>query len=275
MQYRQSMPRISETRTLIAASSLALLVGCQSDFDRCMETEFPRAEKTFGIPQLASAPMRFRDASDQYFLRNEFFIKYANTVKDVPEPENKPTRPDYPDFDCSDHTGQPDVFLECLNEHDKKKQEYEIQNSQYDADMKIWNQTPEGIAWRADQEAESINAWNAVGVPVNSQAEVDGWFEENYPEDEVDFVLEELEKYAQESDCWGEGIDYCWDPIGAKVRAEFELDYADEGFIAKRTEVGKELVAAVLVKMTDLHAEAVVSANDLAILTCNENGFYE
>lgn len=260
-------------RAIIVVSSLVFLAGCQSDFDRCMDAEFPRAEKTFGISQLESDPTRFRDASDGFILGIEYVIKYDGLYQDVKEPDSMPNHPEYPEYVCSDLTGK--SWTDCYAEHEKKTDEYDKQKVQYDTDFEKWQQTPDGITWRRDQETRSVNVWNMIGVPGGSQAEVDAWFDEKYPKDELEFVRNEFEEYAKDFDCWGEGTDSCFDPIGAQVKAELGLDYGDDEFAAAYFEASKKVVTAVIGKMTENYVDAVSKAEELATLTCNQNGFYE
>lgn len=260
-------------RAIIVVSSMVFLVGCQSDFDRCMETELPRAEKTFGISQLESDLTRFRDASEGFILGMTHVTKYASLYQDVKEPESMPKYPEYPEFVCGDLTGK--SWTDCYAEYTKKTEKYDKQKVQYDTDYEKWKQTPDAITWRRDQETRSVNVWNMIGVPGGSQAEIDTWFDERYPQDELGFVLNEVEEYAKDFDCWGEGTDSCFDPIGAQVRAELGPDYGDDEFATAYFEASKKVVTAVIGKMTENYVDAVSKAEELAKLTCNQNGFYE
>jgi len=253
--------------------SLLLLQGCQSDFDKCMQTEGPRAEKAMGIFQLASDLTRFREASLGSLLQMEFAIKYNELYGDIDSPESMPSSPDYPGYACTDLKG--DEWYECYAEHEKKEENYEKQKAQYSVDLEIWKQTPAGLSWSRDQELRYVNAWNETGVPGTSTEEVNGWFDEKYPEDELNFVFTEFENYAQEFNCWGEGMEYCYDPIGAKVKSESKLSYGDDGFEEKYVVALKSTVAIVLGKLTDAYSEGAAQAKELAILTCNQNGFYK
>lgn len=253
--------------------SLLLLQGCQSDFDKCMETEVPRAEKAMGISQLANDLTRFRDAAIGLVLGMEFALKFNELYEEIESPESMPASPDYPDYACTDLKG--DDWYECYAEHEKKKENYEKQKAQYDADLKIWKLTPGGLTWAKDQERRYVNAWNKIGVPGTSREEVDEWFDDQYPDDELQFAREELENYAKEFNCWGEGMDYCWDPIGAKVKSESKLEFGDDGHDEKYAAAVESVVASVIRKMTGEYSENTTKANELAILTCNQHGIYE
>ena len=80
--------------------SLLLLQGCQSDFDKCMETEVPRAEKAMGISQLAHDLTRFRDASLGLVLGMEFALKFNELYEEIESPKYARLS-DYPDYACT------------------------------------------------------------------------------------------------------------------------------------------------------------------------------
>ena len=72
------------------------------------------------------------------------------------------------------HSLEGDEWYECYAEHEKKKENYEKQKVQYDADLEIWKLTPEGLTWAKDQERRYVNAWNKIGVPGTSEKRLMG-----------------------------------------------------------------------------------------------------
>ena len=252
--------------------SLLLLQGCQSDFDKCMETEAPRAEKAMDLSQLASNLTRFRDASTGLVLANEVILKFQEFDGVIERPESIPDYPEYPDFACTDATA--DDWDECWAEHEKKKENYEKQKAQHRVDLEIWKLTPEGLSWTEQWERAYVNTWNEFGVLGTSREEIDGWFNDNYSEDELNFVREEFKNYANDFNCWGKDVDDCYDPIGAKVESESKLEYGDDGYEEKYVAAMRGVVASIIEKMTRAYSENTIRA-ELAILACNQHGFYE
>ena len=95
------MPTTNAIRLLFIIPFL-LLVGCESGFDKCMNTELPRAEKVAGLNAEREAGLQLisiKETTEKYELAGEGGDAWV--VKNPPPLG----RPEYPDYKCSELTG--------------------------------------------------------------------------------------------------------------------------------------------------------------------------
>ena len=57
-------------RTIIVLASIVFLSGCQSDFDKCMKTEAPRAGSILAMNDMAANITAFKSTSNFFVMCN-------------------------------------------------------------------------------------------------------------------------------------------------------------------------------------------------------------
>lgn len=257
-------------RHTIIFASIVLLSGCQSEFDKCMETEAPRAESILALSDMAAAITEFKSTSSFFTKMQQananFQIERANS-----EPSGRPAMPSYPSYGCSGLTG--DEFWSCNDAHDELVEKYEEEKLLAAKSLESWNARPDVAAWNDEYDLKLLAAINSVGFSMASVEEFERLFESKKAEYEA--FRSKLESRARESDCWGKGADKCYDPIGAELESEFGEDLSVADYQSKYVEIGKRAIAEILMTMTNKYSLATTQANELAVLTCNQNGFYE
>lgn len=257
-------------RYTIIFASIVLLSGCQSEFDKCMETEAPRAESILALSDMAAAITEFKSTSN-FFTKVQqananFQIERANS-----EPSGRPVMPSYPSYGCSGLSGN--EFWRCSDAHDKLVEKYKEEESLAAKSLESWNARPDVAAWNDEYDSKLLAALNSVGFNMASVEEFERLAESK--EAEYEALRNKLKSRARGSDCWGKGADKCYDPIGAELESEFGEELSDADYQAKYVEIGKRAIAEILVTMTEEYSVAKTKASELAVLTCNQNGFYE
>ena len=153
------MPTTKATRLLFIIPFL-LLAGCASEFDKCMNTELPRAEKISGLNAE-------REAGLQLMSLRETLEKWGLAAKAVAawEKTNPPPLdiPEYPDYKCSELTG--DAWSDCRSAHDKLKEEFEAAEA-------IWEASPEVIRWKERLEEAALRLYREQGLPLFNMEEL-------------------------------------------------------------------------------------------------------
>lgn len=235
-----------------------------------METEAPRAESILALSDMAAAITDFKSASS--FAIKLIQAEAASQLEiSNSDPGGRPVQPDYPSYGCSDLNG--DEFWSCSDAHHELVEKYEEEKLLAAKLLESWNARPEVVAWKETFEAVELAAIRAAGLDVASIEE----FERLYgsKEAELEAVNVAFKERAAEFDCWGMGIDSCYDPISAELEDKFGEDLSETDWLSKYIETAKLAIAEILVTMTDKYSVATTKANELAVLTCNQNGFYE
>ena len=257
-------------RYTIIFASIVLLSGCQSEFDKCMETEAPRAESTLALSDMAAAITDFKSKSS--FVLKVYEAEAASQIEiSNSAPGGRPVQPDYPSYGCSDLTG--DEFWSCNDAHDELVEKYEEERLLAAKLLESWNARPEVVAWRETFDAVQFAAARDAGLDVASLEELERLVDSK--EAELEAVNVALKARAAESDCWGTGIDSCYDPIAEELVDKFGEDLYEADWYSKYVETAKLAIAEILMTMTNKYSLATTQANELAVLTCNQNGFYE
>ena len=259
-------------RYTIIFASIVLLSGCQSEFDKCMETEAPRAESILALSDMSSAITDFKSESNFMLM---FMQAEASTQLELAstEPAGRPVQPQYPPYTCSLDEMSRAVWQACYDAHEERVKVYEEQKPAADLALQEWNERPEVVAWTETFEAVELAAIRAAGLEVESFEELERLV--NSKEAGLETVEAALKERGAESDCWGNGDDDCYDPISAELEGKFGIDWRDDDYPSKRYETAKLAIAEILVTMTNKYSVATNKAQELAVLTCNQNGFYE
>ena len=257
-------------RTIIVLASIVFLSGCQSDFDKCMETEAPRAGSILALNDMATNITAFKSTSNFFVMMQQGEVIFE-TERAESEPAGYPASPSYPPYTCSLDEMSSAVWQVCYDAHEERVKIYEGQKPAAKLALQEWNARPDVVAWKEKNDTVLLAVLREVGLDIKSLEEVDQRVEEQ----EAAYIAA-LQNRAIESDCWGDGADDCYDPIDSEVKSKFGADDLSwEGYLSKRVEVSKLAAAEILVKMTSDYGLAVNRADELAVLTCNQNGLYE
>ncbi len=148
------MPTTNAIRLLLIITFL-LLVGCESGFDKCMNTELPRAEKIAGLKAE-------REAGLKLIPMRKHLVNAAETEillqKNVPQPTSLPK---YPSFKCI--PGDPD-FSECYSDHKVLALE--------------WMKLPENVSWNDRRDQERLRLHRERGYSFDSMHDLNNHFYE-------------------------------------------------------------------------------------------------
>ena len=109
-------------RNTIIFASIAFLSGCQSEFDKCMETEAPRAESTLALSDMDAAIADFKSTASFVIKMQQVEAKPQFKLLNI-APAGRPVRPSYPTYGCSGFTGS--EWRSCSNAYDKLVEKYE------------------------------------------------------------------------------------------------------------------------------------------------------
>ena len=227
-------------RTTIVLFLCLSLIGCESDFQKCMNTELPRAEELSGIEAELEAGRRLvamRDFVNQMYDMDAGVKLWG---KENPPP---PGMPKYPAYSCS---GFGAAYDECRSAHDKAVEIYK-------AGVDAWESTPDGRSWTnlRDQEVERLGL--KTGFPTADDEKLERMQDEFY---EVRTTLLEsrslIYQCYEDSDCDEYGL--------------LESDYYD---------VLKKSFSEAIQNNLDTVSDLVEKSAELAMVTCNSNGLYE
>ena len=221
-----------------------LLFGCESDFDKCMRTELPRANSDL---QLDSARETLANLNAD-LTKNQIALS-ARELFNVWFEANPPPASsfEYPKFEPPPIDS--DDWRAYLDQHETKKKEYEAARASY-------YELPEFIVWAEKRDAAILTAYKEVGAPVESIEERDKWF--NY-----DWTKKLLMARAKRNDCWGE--EDCKAPILAEWdQYDFNVYLTIDNALTESIEWQEEELS----RLEKLAPETAVRA-------CNANGFYE
>ena len=219
------------------------LIGCDSEFDKCMNTELPRAETLAGLEaerevgrQLVSMRSLWQAADAVYEGMNVWA-----------EENSRPSGyPEYPKYECSG-LGTGSEWEECYSAHDKLVEEYKTATE-------TWEATPEGAAWvnLVDEAVQRLSRAN--GLP-----DVDTL--EEYEELQAK-MFEQMETLLKpRSSIYQCLIDYKCDQTSSEENEA--MDVTEEAF--------KEAI----LNNANTISKLVENSKELATVTCNNNGFYE
>jgi len=226
-------------QVLLGGATLFLL-GCQSEFDRCMDTELPRAESLAGIEAERAAGRQLVSMREQ----NGKFDNVDNAMTEWHQKNPESHTLKYPKYKCSDTSGT--AFKDCSDTHDKLVE-------QYKADVEVWMATPEGKSWVALRDEEYKRLGHENGLAITDQASYEVLVDEVW--NAFDTILKPRSPIYQ---CLN---DYKCD----------EYEWSDENVLDS---LKKSFDEAILNNASEISA-LVVTTKELATVTCNNNGFYE
>jgi hypothetical protein len=243
------------------------LISCESDFDKCINTELPRAETLVGLEAEREAGRQLvlmREVKQKLDVVEEemeiWIKKNPYPSAGLPEyPARESLLPELSDYNCSDDMGH-DGFMECSNSYLQEMREYtkatDELDAAHDAAVEIYNQkreewsaTPAVVAYVDSREKERLRLGRATGLPVSNSEEMDDLYEDFSMQTETLVMPRSL-------------IFQCW----------YESECEGEGEYNEMFE--QALAEATLTNATTISVLAEQS-KELATVTCNNNGFYE
>ena len=235
-------------RTTIVLVLSFIFVGCESDFDKCLNTELPRAEEILELEGGREVGRQLTSLSDLTQKYDAFDAGINVWVEKNPEPSGRPTFfIYYPQQKCSEQFDLDSGFdfMECYDQHEKRVEEWTKIRDQNDQKSEEWNALPEVIAWTELREAADLRLARANGLQIENADELFSLHEQIWKQ------MESLVK--PRSSIWQQCFDGgdCYDVGFGIAIAEATLNNAN--MISELKETSKEL----------------------ATLTCNNNGFYE
>ena len=105
------------TRLTFLLATLFALAGCESEFQVCMNTELPRAEKLLGVSEAKDFFMELNFVQKEVDKQLPFEQEYLEWTKQNPAPE-RPEEVDQSDWELSDE----------YKAHSSRAEAYEIDN---------------------------------------------------------------------------------------------------------------------------------------------------
>lgn len=237
-------------RSLLFLSALFLLSGCESEFDKCMNAELPRAKAGLR-PEIEEAEKHLA-AAELRLSRDQALIEIMKPVSDWYE--QNPMVPPRPGFTCKATSADWDQCYDA----------YKLAEAQWEIDVQPWR-----------------DLRDEVFIPLLPQLKTAGFEGSTYDE-----VFEDRRKYidqywdalvvrGQELDCWGrEDCDEYWDFSSAEreyLHGDDPEDWGDDEWI----EWEEAEVQRVKQHFTNKIASIKANASEIATLTCNRAGIYE
>ena len=230
-------------RTKIVVALTLLLVGCQSGFDRCMDTELPRAEITTGLEaerQIGRELVAFRSRWAKVY-RVATYMKLW--IEENPAPSDPEWR-EWPKWNCTDKVGR--EWFDCAEAHKKLVEEWDKRRN-------VFESSPRWQAWVETKHQEWVRLARENGILINNEWEYDS---------HMNKLLESVEAMIE--------------PRSAIYRCLSDrecIDYTgtSEHFAGSIMKASNEAILNNASKISEL----VKTTKELAVVTCNNNGFYE
>jgi len=220
------------------------LTGCDSEFDKCMNTELPRAETIAGLEAEREVGRQLVSLRSLSQAADAVYEGMKVWGEENPRPSGYP---EYPEYKCSG-LGFGSASKECSSAYNKLVEEYK-------ATEESWEATPEAVAWVNLQDEESQRLRRANGLPDD---------EEEYSELEGKLLEQTHAVLEPRSPIYQCLQDYKCDQNFFHSNSEREkMDLTEEAF--------KEAI----LNNANTISELVENSKELATLTCNNNGFYE
>ena len=222
--------------TIVLVLSLAL-IGCESEFQKCINTELPRAE------QLLSNDLKSRLSALQSLATRVEVVAQVERDAILWEIDNEPqSRPNYDDYDSWE---------------------------EYEPVISAWRETEDAREWEAAQESKYSEMLRAAGFEGETIDEL--W--DSYS-DWQNLVADAVRERAVVKDFCGLPCEDPWDAEATETVWDYEEGSIEESLSAFAIFAPKAVAESILMVGEKLNA-SLVEAEELATLTCNSNGLYE
>lgn len=222
---------------------ILLLAGCQSEFEKCMATELPRAEMRANLEHERNAGRALVSLQDFSGKLSAITIRMDKWYEQNPLPSEL----QYPKYKCSGKSAS--GFRECTENHDNLVEKYE-------ADVEIWKSTYSGQIWAGLRDEAYLQAGLENGVAITN--------EEDY-EHLVNEQLTSMESVLRPRST----IYRCLRDYKCE-----DYDYLDLDHIGYEEVLQRAYDEAVLINAGEI-SSLVKATKELATVTCNNNGIYE
>ena len=222
--------------TIVLVVSLAL-IGCESEFQKCINTELPRAEQLLSndfkstLSALQSLATRVEVVAQ---VERDFILWISDK-----EPQS---RPNYDDYDSWE---------------------------EYQPVISAWREAEEGREWEAAQESKASELLRAAGFEGETSDEL--W--DSYS-DWQNLVADAVRERAVVKDFCDAPCEDPWDAEATETVWGYEEGSIEESLSAFAIFAPKAVAESILMVGEQLNA-SLVEAEELATLTCNNNGLYE
>lgn len=230
---------MNRTHVIILLASY-ILAGCQSEFDKCMDTELPRAEVLAGVEAERTAGKRLGEVRDLQ-------LKINNVDKGIDawnEENPLPSELEYPPYNCSSKTGS--AWKKCHDNHNELVEKY-------DSEVEGWKETSQGKVWvnLRVEEVKRLVDENRLSVTDETEYEV--------------LAVSVLDSYETTLEPWST-IYECFEDFDCEDWESLHDNNYDT--------LERSLDEAILNRATAL-SRLLETTKELATVTCNNNGFYE
>jgi hypothetical protein len=242
-------------RSLLFLSALFLLSGCESEFDKCMNAELPRAEAGLR-PEIEEA--------EKHLAAAETLRAKKQKLKEILKPvddwiEQNPVDPPYPSYNCDPGSENWD---QCIEVHDQAVAQ-----------------------WETDVSHPWIDRRDARLRPLLPELQAAG-FEVSEPDEVLQALVGYYRLYhaaiaarGRDLDCWGREVcEEAWDFYSAEREHLYGDDLWDLNVDLDSDEWDAWEEAAIertMQHFTDKIASIKANAPEIATLTCNRAGIYE
>lgn len=254
-------PSMRKILTLCLAG--ILLTGCESDFDKCMQTELPRAsmELRVGIARQTLAKLITT-------LRDEEISASAEEsttawVEANPRPSGRPESPKF----------EPPPIQEGYDNWFAYQEKFSLREEEYEVALKAWRALPEVIGYDEKRDAAFLNIYQKAGAPIESAKDIETFAD-------LDALDKVLMPRAERNGCWGE--DECEEPLlhewvylSKQDNYDGKTDYENRYEYSYSISMIKTALTESIEWQKEELARLEKLAPETAIRTCNANGFYE
>ena len=222
--------------TIVLVLSLAL-IGCESEFQKCINTELPRAE------QLLSNDLKSRLSGLQSLATRVELVAQLERDAILWINDNEPqSRPNYDDYDSWE---------------------------EYDPVISAWMETEEAREWGAAQESKISEMLRAAGFEGETSDEL--WDSHS---DFQNLVADAVRERAVAKDFCDAPCEDPWDAELTETVWNYEEGSIEDSLSPFAIFAPKAVAESILMVGEQLNT-SLVEAEELATLTCNNNGLYE
>lgn len=245
--------------------TLLMLAACESDFQKCMNTEVPRAKQLLGVDEQAARVASLSAMAEKLEIVVPIFREAIDWDMANPAPVEPKKREisieEMPEFlESLSHLDERQQFAEVQKRNLEYAEQFELEKAQYEAELEIYDSKSNDFYFKNGKAAGfSGNTW-----------------EEMYVEDDQYYALYEeindlVRDRALELGCWDSRR--CVDPLYEELRGQGGVKLAGEG--DPMLEVAPAAVAGSLSMAIKALSDLQSQSSELATVTCNTNGLYE
>ena len=251
------------TRLLTLFIAFAL-VACESDFEKCMNTELPRAKQLLKVEDQARKITSLSAIAERLEIVVPIFQKAIDWEAINPPPIEAKKRDRF-EFDerilsLSDLNDE-QKFAEANRWSVETDELFEAETAEYQAALKLYETRIDEFYFQNGKEAGfSGDTWEEMyGIET-------GQYQDLY--DEVSDLVRDR---AVKLDCWGSTK--CEDPLFLELQSQapHAVLVTEDPLLGIAPAAVAESLSMAIEKLSEFE----IQSNDLAIVRCNNNGLYE